>query len=164
MMADATELLAQVTEPGEAGALRVDLNDFDSYVWDSASTLGRKGTRRSTLEAANVDGATVAARSRPMMQARFVIHIVPQDSLADLVAAYEELQQAMEDPFTLKFALPGWDPEDPFFIDFDSYDDFPNLVDGTLAWVPGCDESWLAMTLDITALRHPRSYGAGDFL
>lgn len=163
-MADPTELLAQVTDPGEDGVLRVDLNDFETYVWDAGSSLGRKGRRRSTLEAANVDGATVAARAVPTMQGRFVIHIVPQESLADLVAAYEALQHAMEYPFTLKFALPGWDPVDPFFIDFDSYDDFPNLVDGTLAWVPGCDESWLAMTLDITALRYPRSYGAGDFL
>lgn len=163
-MAEATDIIAQITEPGEDGDLRVDLNDGTTYAWDAESNLGSASYRRTILEAANVDGGTVSARARVMHQAQLVVHVIPQESLADLADAYATLKAAMATPFTLRLVLVGWDDEDPFYIDFDSFDVFPNLIDGQLPWTTGCDENWYAGTFDITALRHPLSYGAGDYL
>lgn len=158
------DVLAQITEPGDPNTVRVDVNDDIAYTLDPRTDLGRLGMRRTLLEAANVDGATVAARSHPMMQALLVVNIKPQSTLVSLVAAYEALKNALDTPCSLSFAMDGWDPDDPFYIDIDSADDFPNLVSGKLPWVPGCDPLWFADTLAITVLRYPRSYGAGDFL
>lgn len=163
-MAEATEITAQITDPGDPSTIRLDLNDGTTYTWDPASDLGAAGVRRTILEAANVDGGTVAARARPLISALFVIHIVPQETMAALVAAYEDLKDALETPCSLTFVMVGWDDTDPFFIDLDSYDSFPNLISGRLPWVPGCDPRWFADTLSVPVLRHPRSYGAGTFL
>lgn len=157
-MAEATALIAQITEPGDPGTVRVDLN-ADPYLWEPSSTLGRRPTRRTILEAEKVHGGTVAARSHPMMQALLVIQIVPQASVYDLITAHENLEVALDSPCSLTFVLQGMDEADEIYIDIDSYDDFPNLVSGRLPWVPGCEPRWFAETLDIPVLRHPESYG-----
>lgn len=157
-MAEAAALIAQVTEPGDPDTVRVDIN-ADPYLWEPSSNLGTKGRRRTLLEAESVDGATVAARSKPMMSARLVVQIVPQANVADLVTAYENLQEALDSPCSLTIVLQGMDEDDPIYIDLDSYDEFPNLVSGQLPWVPGCESRWFADTLVIPVLRHPESYG-----
>lgn len=163
-MAEPEEIVADITDLGDPLTIRVDLNDGTTYTWDPRSDLGTVGVRRTILEAPNVDGGTVAARSRPLTSAVFVVNIAPQASLEALVAAYQDLKEALETPCSLTFAPAGWDPEDPFFIDLDSYDSFPNLISGQLPWTPGCEEQWFADTLIVPVLRHPRSYGAGTFL
>ena len=157
-MAEAAALIAQITEPGDPLTVRVDIN-VSPYMWEPSSNLGAKGRRRTLLEAENVDGATVAARSKPMMSALLVVQIEPQASVGDLVTAYEELQEALDSPCSLTLVLQGMDDGDPIYIDIDSYDEFPNLVSGQLPWVPGCEARWYADTLRIPVLRWPSSYG-----
>ena len=161
-MVDTAGILAQIMEPG-GDPLRLDINDGVVYLLDPRTRLGSPARRRTTLEAPNVSGATVAARALGTGTTVLVVNILPQEETGDLLAAYAALKEALATPSTLAWAYAGQDPGDPFFIDLDAYDDFPEPGD-VFPWLPGTRPQFHADIVTIPIMRHPGSYGFGTYL